>query len=272
MSVSLQKTRVLSRAFQQDGARGVLEVLAQKLKSTWRRGEVWQLGRFLGMPTDIVRLDGCKFTIDREFVPANVIDLLLSQRYEEPERKALKIFLNPDLPVVELGACIGVVSCLVNRRLRKPENHVVVEANSALLPILEHNRARNSCHFKIVNGAVAYDGERISFNVSENILASSIHGEDQPVMVSTVTLQRLLDQYGFERATLICDIEGAELQLVEHELKTLSERVDVIIIELHDRIVGDAPTQQMLARLETAGFEIVNRDGDVVVLVSTTTR
>ena len=267
MSVPAQKAQILSRAFQQDGARGVLDVLAQKLKSTWRRGEVWQVGRFVGMPTDIVRLDGCKFTIARDSVPANVVDLLLSDLYEEPERKALQKFLDPQLPVIELGACIGVVSCLTNRRLQQPEKHVVVEANPALLPLIEQNRARNDCHFRIVHAAVSQGAETITFNVDDNILASSVHsGEREGVVVSTVTLERLLNDHGFERATLICDIEGAELQLVEHELKTLSERIVTIIMELHDRIVGEAPTRQMLSSLESAGFEIVSRDGDVVVL------
>ena len=268
MSASAAKTRVLSRAFQQDGARGVLEVVAQKLRSTWRRGEVWQLGRFVGRPTQIIRLDGCKFTIDESQVPRNVIDLLLSDLYEEPERRALKMFLDPSLPVIELGACIGVVSCLTNRQLRQPENHVVVEANPALLPILEQNRKRNNCRFKITHAAVSHGADRIIFNVNENILASSLNGGDQKaIVVSAVTLQRLLDQHGFERATLICDIEGAELELVENELQTLRERVATIIMELHDRIVGDEPTERMLSRLESAGFKIVDRQGDVVVLV-----
>ena len=267
--MSVQKTRVLTRVFRQDGARGVLELLAGKLKSTWRRGEVWQLGRFVGMPTDIVRVDGCKFTIDKSQVPANVVDLLLSDLYEEPERAALKKFVKPDLPVIELGACIGVVSCLTNRRLRHPENHVVVEANPALLPILKQNRDRNQCHFKIVHAAVSAGSDSITFNVSENILASSVHGNNQrAVVVPTVTLQRLLNEHGFERATLLCDIEGAELQLVESELKTLSERVVTIIMELHDRIVGDEPTRHMLASLQSAGFAVAQVDGDVVVLTN----
>ena len=267
MSVPAHKVRILSRAFQQDGARGVLDVLAYKLKSTWRRGEVWQLGRFVGMPTDIVRLDGCKFSIAKDHVPANVVDLLLSDLYEEPERKALVRFVNPELPVVELGACIGVVSCLTSRRLRHPEKHVVVEANPALLSLLEDNRARNGCQFKIVHAAVSYGADVIAFSVDDNILASSVQrGEREPIAVKTVTLERLLNEHGFERATLLCDVEGAELQIVEHELQTLSERIATIIMELHDRIVGHEPTQGMLARLESAGFKIVSRDGDVVVL------
>jgi len=267
LPVVVQKAQALNRAYQQFGARGVLDALAKKIKSTWRRGEVWQLGRFVGMSTDIVRLDGCKFTIAKDQVPSNVIDLLLSNLYEEPERAAVKAFVNPDLPVVELGACIGVVSCITNRRLRRPEDQVVVEANPALLPVLKQNRERNGCQFKIVNAAVSYGAETIKFNVDNNILASSVHHADKKgVVVSATTLERLLDEHGFKHATLSCDIEGAELQLVEHELKTLSERISTIIMELHDRLVGEAPTRQMLETLEHVGFKIVSRDGDVVVL------
>ena len=267
MSAPAHKARILSSAFQRDGARGVLGVLAYKVKSTWRRGEVWQLGRFVGMPTEIVRFDGCRFTIAKDRVPANVVDLLLSGLYEEPERKALQRFLDPELPVIELGACVGVVSCLTNRRLRRPEKHVVVEANPALLPLLEENRARNDCRFEIVHAAVSHGTETITFHVDDNILASSVNGgEGRGVAVSTITLERLLDDHGFEKAMLLCDIEGAELQLVEHELKTLDHRISTIIMELHDRIVGQEPTQRMLASLQSAGFKIVSRDGDVVVL------
>lgn len=267
MSATVTKTRILSKAFQQDGARGVLGVLLQKLQIIWRRGEVWQLGRFVGMPTQIVRLDGCKFTLDEKLLPANVVDLLLENNYEAPERDALKEYLDPELPVIELGGCLGVVSCLANRRLRHPEKHIVVEANPNLVPMIAENRQRNGCHFQIVHAAVSYGADTITFNVNDNILASSLNGDEQrAVVVSTVTLQLVLDEMGFEKATLICDIEGAELQLVEHELDVLREHVSMIIMELHDRMVGDEPTQQMLERLESVGFRMVSKDRDVVVM------
>lgn len=267
MSTAIPKTRILARAFQEEGALGVLEIVTEKLKATWRRGEVWQLGRFLGMPTDIVRLDGFKFMIDENRLPANVIDLLLSDRYEEAERQAVKRFLDPALPVVELGGCIGVVSCLTSRLLSEPEKHVVVEPNWELLPILRQNRELNRCRFEIVHAAVSHDAETITFNLSDNILASNLHGEEkQALVVSTVTLKRLLDEHRFERATLICDIEGAELQLVEKEIDTLAERVVTIIMELHDRMVGAEPVRRMLASLEQAGFRMIQQTSDVVVL------
>ncbi len=266
MSAAIPKSRVLSRAFQQFGARGVLDVLVQKLQITWRRGEVWQLGRFVGMPTHIVRLDGCKFALDKA-LPANVIDLLLENNYEAPEREALKKYLDPALPVIELGGCLGIVSCLTNRRLREPEKHIVVEANPSLLPLLAHNRERNGCSFKIVHGALSYGADTITFKVNDNILASSLNGDhERAIEVSTVSLQLLLDESGFERVTLICDIEGAELQLVEHELDVIRERVAMVIMELHDRMVGDEPTQRMLEKLESVGFRMVSKDRDVVVM------
>jgi FkbM family methyltransferase len=219
------------------------------------------------MPTEIVRLDGCKFMLDEKLLPANVVDLLLENNYEAPEREALKKYLDPELPVIELGACLGIVSCLTNRRLHHPEKHIVVEANPTLVPLLTQNRERNGCSFRIVHSALSYGADAITFKVNDNILASSLHGdEQQAVVVSTVNLKLLLDETGFERVTLICDIEGAELQLVEHELDVLRERVSMIIMELHDRMVGDEPTQQMLMRLESVGFRMVTKDRDVVVL------
>jgi FkbM family methyltransferase len=119
----------------------------------------------------------------------------------------------------------------------------------------------------VVHAAVSHGAETIAFNIDDNILASSVNGDGQQgVVVSTATLERLLNEHGFARATLICDIEGAELQLVEHELKTLSERVVMIIMELHERIVGLEPTQRMLRALHGVGFKVEKRDGDVIVL------
>lgn len=260
------RIRILSRTFRLAGARGVVGIVTKKLGAMWRCGEIWQLGRFVGMPTDIVRLDGCKFTIDKRYVPTNVVDLLISNRYEGPERRTLKDFLDPAVPVVELGGCIGVVACLTNRLLQRPDKHVVVEANPRLLPILRRNRDRNGCRFSIDHAALSYDAATIPFRVNDNVLASSLHGDDEPAeVVSTVTLRQLLNDHGFERATLICDIEGAERQLVEREIDTLAERVAMIMMELHGP-AREQPASGLLASLERAGFALLGRDHDVVVL------
>jgi hypothetical protein len=68
-------------------------------------------------------------------IPNNAIKVsLLKQRFERFERKAVLQHVNPEYPVVELGACIGVVACITNGILKNPVLHVVVEANPHVSP------------------------------------------------------------------------------------------------------------------------------------------
>ena len=90
---------------------------------------------------------------------------LLNGDYELPERFAVKRYLRPSTPVVELGASLGVVSCAINRRLSNPERHVAVEANPAVLPILTGNRDLNGCRFEIVHAAAGAEGDVITFYI-----------------------------------------------------------------------------------------------------------
>jgi 16S rRNA A1518/A1519 N6-dimethyltransferase RsmA/KsgA/DIM1 with predicted DNA glycosylase/AP lyase activity len=70
--------------------------------------------------------------------------------FEKHERETIKRCLDPNLPVVEVGGCIGVVACTTNRLLQEPSKHVVVEANPDLVPVLEANRQLNQCEFVVL--------------------------------------------------------------------------------------------------------------------------
>lgn len=77
--------------------------------------------------------------------------------YEEDEIQMLPVILEPALPLVELGAGIGVVSCFANQLLKDPAAHVAVEMHDAVLPVLEVNRAMNRSRFSIAAHTIAYD-------------------------------------------------------------------------------------------------------------------
>ena len=266
MSALMKKAATAWDVFHTRGLMGVASVTTQKIGMWWRTGEVWELGRLVGRPSRVVRLDGCKFSIDERAVPAELINLLLLGEHEKPEREALKRHFNPRLPVVEFGGCIGVVACLTNRRLENPERHVVVEANPRMLPLLEENRERNRCRFTVLHRAVAYESDEVTFHISENVLASSVQlSTAQKIRVPATTLEGILDEYGFDRCTLICDIEGGEIALVENEADTLRERVATIVVEVHHRLVGADTTDGMLRRLEQIGFRKVFQDWDTHV-------
>ena len=79
---------------------------------------------------------------------------LYTEPHEPHERALLKRWLPKDLPIVEFGGGIGVVSCSANRRLDRPEQHIVIEANPAVTPLLEQNRDLNGCRFQVKNMAL----------------------------------------------------------------------------------------------------------------------
>ena len=130
--------------------------------------------------------------------------------------RAIARYLRRDLPVVELGGSIGVVACVTNRLLKDRTAHLVVEANPLAIPHLERNKQRNRCEFEIVNRAIAYGADTVTFRPSSNMCGNSITGEgDQPpVTVPTVNLGDLVRSVDSSRFTLVCDIEGLECDLV----------------------------------------------------------
>src|ERR1051325_201510 len=98
-------------------------------------------------------------------------------QYERPEREAITRYLDPSLPVVEFGACIGVVSCLTNKKLGNPQQHVVVEANPHLVPLLNKNREANHCEFTILHRAVGYGSNEIEFHLGGTFVTGRVHRE-----------------------------------------------------------------------------------------------
>lgn len=211
-------------------------------------------------------LDNCEFIL-RGLKDEGLRNGFLLGDYEQYERRAVAQYLVPELPVIELGACLGVVSCITNRRLQHPAQHIVVEANPAVIPFLQRNRRHNHCQFRVLNSAIAYDSDVIEYAPTENFAGNSLTQTSglRKVRVPTISLQGIANRYGFDRFTLICDIEGHERELVERESEVLG-RADLIILETHARLIGDAANAQLLARLQALGFELVEEESHVVVL------
>ena len=74
--------------------------------------------------------------------------------YERPEQEQAYTHIRPDFTVLELGGRYGVVSCLINRLLNNPKNHVVVEPDPLVQTALKRNRKNANAEFAIFEGIV----------------------------------------------------------------------------------------------------------------------
>jgi FkbM family methyltransferase len=240
-----------------------------RLGSIWARTilklEIYRRGR-----NREVTLDGCCF--DLRGLPNSAMKLeLLTGRYEQPERDAVRRYIRPEWQVVELGGCIGVVSCITNKLLNHPELHVVVEANPLSIRFLENNAAANQCSFKVLNRALAYGKDAVTFIPTTDFWGNSIDqtgGRDAAVTVPATSLAQVLREERFETFALICDIEGYEYDLVTHEEEAL-KKAALIILELHPHRLGEDKVRSLLSKLTQLGFTTLDRSGSVVVLSKT---
>lgn len=205
------------------------------------------------------RVGGGVFTTREPFISLAAAGEMLKDTYEINERQALNAVLDPDLPVIDCGASLGVVACLVNRRLAHPERHVAVEANPDLLPVLERHRVMNGARFQVLHAAVAYGASQVAFNVSGSSLAGSLAGTGgRRVFVPAVTLREVADRYGFERFGLLCDIEGAEMDILRHDEALLVDRARWVVMESHIGPDGRDLSADVVAWFTARGFRHVS--------------
>ena len=161
--------------------------------------------------------------------------------WESDEAKYLSL-IPSDSTVLELGACIGYISCLTNLLLQNKHNHVVLEANKNLITCLHRNRELNHCLFHIENCILTDDPNRkqTSFYIDRR----SILGSSQIPLsksrikdvqeIQTKTIEKLESYYNLKFDALICDIEGGEYDLFSKVINDNFMRVlRFISIEFH---------------------------------------
>ncbi len=227
-----------------------------------RRYSTLALGRIVELLGNRIRVGGMVFSIDSPTIKVAQKWSLYSEEHEPHERDLLKRWLPIDLPIVEFGGGIGVISCTSNRKLIRPEQHIVVEANPGLIPLLERNRDWNGCRFQIRHKALAYDAESVRFKLDWNLFGGRVgDSTDNSVLVPSTSLKAIADELGFDQISVICDIEGAEAALVDRELDTLRHRVRFFLVEIHPDIIGDKSASRIIQTLLEAGFILRSQAG-----------
>ena len=158
--------------------------------------------------------------------------------YEAEERELIRSYLRPEDSVLELGACIGAVSCTTNKLLADKSRHVVLEANPKLIPMLEHNRNVNGCGFTVLNRAASQEKSVTFYLTDEFIVGGTTHRVSQhPVTV-----------------------EGSSLEALDREFGPFTALV--VVWETHDWACGVERTEACRRALADVGLKYVATAGD----------
>jgi len=213
----------------------------------------------------VFRAGGCEFNLSKNLFPSGYYSRFLFKTYESPEIALMKKYLDPGDSIIELGACIGVVSCISNKMLDHPENHVVVEANPDLIAEIEKNKANNRCHFSLENALISNQAFETfyTYNIAiSGSLQKKVHNPklvlSREVQVKGVGFESLQAKYGLKFSVLLMDIEGAEYTLIEENLEFL-KGLRLLIIEFHPNIMEHLDTEKYHRYLEEIGFKFAEK-------------
>lgn len=206
------------------------------------------------------RADGCEFEIPRHLTSQAYRACFLGNSYEAEERELIRKFIRSDDSVLEIGACLGIVSCVTNKLLRDKQRHVVVEGNPLCIPVIERNREINQSGFLVENFALSNQPEVTFYLHPDYIVGGTTQREsNRPVRVTGKSLVELNARYG-PFSALVMDVEGSELEAFEVAEEIL-KKYRLVIVELHPWAIGEEKTERCREILHRAGLRFQQRAG-----------
>jgi len=176
--------------------------------------------------------------------------------YEVQEATELERIIQEGETVLELGAGIGFVTCVIakNALVKKVISY---ETNPDLIPIIIETLENNDIEaskYEIRNGVVAVKPRtsQVDFYVHEHFWASSlapIQGCKKMVKINVDDFNRVL--VDLKPSMIVCDIEGGELELFK---KATLTGVKKVYIETHQRQLGRRGMKSLFERFHELDF------------------
>lgn len=234
--------------------------LKRILQILWGREENLFIGIYFILLKRYYRTTFGAFKVPKTWTRPHFYSRFLTDAYEKEERTLVEQHIDTNDHVLELGGCVGVISCLTSKKIGKNQ-HCVVEANPHLLPYLRENRQRNHAHFQILEAAVT-ESDRLEFHLNRNMVGGSTERKTQAhCFVSGVPLSEVTERFGPFNA-LIMDIEGGEWNFLMQYRQELSN-YQKLLIEFHPAILGAERIEALRAGLREMKFQCHKSINDV---------
>jgi FkbM family methyltransferase len=202
---------------------------------------------------------GMKFPKDPRFIKGRLRAALRQNRYENKETEAVLRVVREEDTVIELGAGVGYMSTLVAKKRNVQAVHAF-EANPHLIPYIRSvHEANDLSNAHVTHGILGKRKGRVDFYVRGNLLASSMMPFDDDSDVEVHQVEVLNAGQVFRSITpsvLICDIEGAEAELIPQlDLSGLRAAV----VELHPQWIGPEGVNKVFQAFMDAGLAYYHR-------------
>ena len=96
-----------------------------------------------------------------------------------------------------------MVSCLINKLIDNPKNHLVVEPDHSVIKALQDNRDRSGSQFSIFEGAISRTP--LKFRQGGYGSTTGLVGDE----IQTLSMEEVCSVYDIEPDVLVADCEGA---------------------------------------------------------------
>lgn len=206
--------------------------------------------------------NGCQFVVPKDLTPRYFRARFFWDVYERHERNLVVRYFDDNDIVLELGACLGVVSCIANKKQNGKGRYIAVEANPQVIPYLQQNKQLNNATFDVCNCLVSNTSDGTFFLHKLVVGGSAQQKNAQKINVPVKTLPQIEHEYHIEHGfnAFIIDIEGGECDFLS-ENETYLTKINKIMIEWHNYVVGEHATQQAKNILQKNGFQLIEQRG-----------
>lgn len=207
---------------------------------------------------EVAKLGGHQVYVYRDRYSAKIVDALLRGTYEGGERSVIPKLLKKGDRAIEIGGAIGAVS-MAAAEIVGPENILAFEANPDLIEDAKRNFSLNGVNIRIENVVLknrvcwAGLGSAVDFYIQRDYWSSSLtkrNGTVRTVAVETKCFENEAASFGAN--TLICDIEGGEIELLD--MADMSS-FNKILMEIH-YWAGREAINRLIRKLVLDGFSI----------------
>lgn len=180
--------------------------------------------------------------------------------YEKEEKYFIEKYIRDTDTILELGGNVGVISNLINGKLKIKENHIVFEPNPFLIDFLNKNKILNDSKYFVIQGVISKD-KNIEFYLSKNILSSSTKViSKNKITPKSYSISEVENKHKTHFNVLVMDIEGAEIDLIrDFDLS----KFEKLIIEFHPGKTKIEEIDFCKTNLINQGFVLVEKMKDV---------